>query len=426
MINRYKTPEIDEIWTLQMQYNLWKKVEIAYLSALIDKNIAPQCDISELENIDISPDEVGEEEKITHHDVIAFLNIFEKKAGRTAQFIHFGLTSSDIVDTATALRLKSSMSIIISELQNTIDILKNQSFKYKNTAMIGRTHGIFAEPTTFGLKLLVFYKTMQRNMQRLIAAKETVSIGKLSGAVGTYSNSELELAEIAMKKLGIAVSHTTTQVIQRDRYAELVTALAILESTIEAIATELRSLQRSDINEVREPFASSQKGSSAMPHKRNPITLERLTGLARLARAYTIPALENIALWHERDISHSSAERIILPDIFHITHYSLKKLNFILSNLVVNEKQMLQNLKKSNNVFFSQTLLLSLIKKGYPRADAYSIVQKIAFKAIDRHSDFLEIAEKELSNTLEFDKIFSLKYLLRNVNKIFLGSGLEF
>jgi len=358
------------------------------------------------------------------HDVIAFLTNVEEYVGPDARFIHLGLTSSDILDTAFALQLKEAMGLIIEDVQGLLTVLKERAYEHKDTVMMGRSHGIHAEPITFGLKLAVWHSEMKRNLTRLEQALDVTNYGKISGAVGTFANTTPEIEAFACKRLGLKPAPISTQIIQRDRHAQYFTTLAILGGSIEKIAVEIRHLQRTEVQEVEEAFAPGQKGSSAMPHKKNPVGSENLSGLARLVRSNCLAALENMALWHERDISHSSVERVIAPDSTILIDYMLNRLTRMIKNLRVNKETMVQNLEKLRGLIFSQQVLLALIAKGCERQDAYSLVQRVALRAWNAQEGFKDLltADSDIQKYLdkkEVEEIFSLGYHLRHVEEIF-------
>jgi len=367
---------------------------------------------------------IDEIEQVVKHDVIAFLTSVAQSLGPESRFMHKGLTSSDILDTALALLMRDASDMIIKDIIELMDVLKKQAYKYKETLMIGRSHGIHAEPMTFGLKFALWYEDMKRNLSRIKKARETISVGKLSGAVGTFSNIPPAIEEKVCKKLGLRPEPVATQIVQRDRHAEYLLTLALIAASVEKIAVEIRHLQRTEVLEAEEPFMAGQKGSSAMPHKRNPIGCENLSGLARLVRSNAMAALENIALWHERDISHSSVERVIIPDSSILTDYMLNRLKGILDKLHVYPKRMKENMLKSYGLFNSQKVMLALIDKGLHRDFAYDIVQRNAMKSWQTGSQFRKILFRDTDvkrylTAKEMEDIFDLKYYLKNVDYIF-------
>lgn len=431
MISRYCLKEMNNIWNEENKFQKWLDIEIAVCEVLSEKGEIPP-DILKIikEKASFTVSRILEIEKETNHDVIAFLTNLSENIGEYSRFVHLGLTSSDIVDTAFSILLRDSADIILKELRRFSSILKTKALEYKNTIMIGRTHGIHAEPTTLGLKFLLWYAENERNIKRIEKAREGISIGKMSGAVGTYSNISPEIETIVCQRLGLVSAAVSTQIIQRDRHAEFMTTLAIIAGMIEKISTEIRNLQKTEVREVEEYFAKGQKGSSAMPHKRNPITCERLTGLARVVRSNAIVALENIALWHERDITHSSTERIIFPDSCSLIHYMLITVAEIVQKLLVYPEKMLENLDITKGLVFSQRVLLALIEKGITREDAYKIVQRNAMKVWENRENFVQLLFEDsdvykLVSEDELKKCFDLNYFTRNVNSIFERFGLQ-
>jgi len=369
-------------------------------------------------------------DKKTNHDVAAFVENLQENVGRGGEYIHMGLTSNDVTDTALALQMKEAADIILKDLNSLLTVLAKKSRRYKDTVMIGRTHGIHAEPITFGLKIALFYQEVKRNIERMEAAKKAISVGKISGAVGTFSNLEPQVESYVCKKLELDPAPISNQVLQRDRHAQFLATIAIVGATLEKLATEIRGLQRTEVLEAEEYFSKTQKGSSAMPHKRNPITSERICGLARVLRANAHVSMENIALWHERDISHSSVERIIIPDSTTLIDYMLRTMTDLIEHLVVYPDNMKKNLDKTGGLIFSQRVMIELIKKGLTREKAYRLVQKHAMITWKEGKDFKELllADKEVTKTLkpyQINKCFELDYYLRNVGKIFKRAGLE-
>jgi adenylosuccinate lyase len=425
MIERYTLQKMGRIWEPSNRFAKWLQVEILVCEAMAKEGMVPP---KSLENIkkkaDFSVARIKEIEGEVKHDVIAFLTNVEEHVGPDARFIHMGLTSSDILDTALALQLKGAMEIIIEDIRDLLAVLKERAFEHKNTVMIGRSHGIHAEPITFGLKLAVWYMEMKRNLTRLEQALEVISYGKISGAVGTFANIPPQVENYVCDKLGLKPAEISTQIIQRDRHAQYFTALAILAGSIEKMAVEIRHLQRTEVGEVEEAFTPGQKGSSAMPHKKNPIGSENLTGLARLVRSYCIAAMEDMPLWHERDISHSSVERVIAPDSTILTDFMLNRLTRMMKNLVVKKDAMARNLETLKGLIYSQQVLLALIAKGCSRQDAYSVTQRISLQAWKSGKGFkqLLLGEADIRKYLdskEIDKIFSLDYHLKHVEEIF-------
>lgn len=425
MIKRYTRPEMGRIWELENKYRKWLDVEIAVCESMAELGLIPKDAAKEIrEKADFNVDRIDEIEKETKHDVIAFLTNVAEYVGDAARYIHLGLTSSDILDTAFGLQLKEASAIIRNDLKQLLNTLKRLAFEHKKTVMIGRSHGIHAEPITFGLKLALWYSEMTRNLDRFERATECVCYGKISGAVGTYANVDPRVEKLTCRRLGLKPAPISNQIIQRDRYAEYFTTIAIIGGTIEKIATEIRHLQRTEVREVEEYFSKGQKGSSAMPHKRNPISSENICGLTRVLRGNAFASLENIPLWHERDISHSSVERIIAPDSTILLDYLLKRLNRVLDTLVVYPENMMKNLRLTGRLFFSQQVMLHLTQKGVSREDAYRMVQRNAMKAWEEGKDLQEILQEDREvmafvSKEELENIFDLGYHLKHVDTIF-------
>lgn len=424
MIPRYTTVEMGRIWSDENKFAKWLEVEKAVARAQAELGVIPEKaadDICEKAKFKIS--KISEIEAETHHDVIAFLTNVSSYIGDSSKYLHYGLTSSDVVDSALSLQLLEAVGIIKKKIKKFIDILKSGSKKYAHTVMVGRTHGIHAEPITLGLKFCVYAFEMARNLKRLEQAGENIGFGKISGAVGTYANTSPEIEKRACGILGLKPSPVSTQIIQRDRHAQLISTLAICGASLEKIALEVRNLQRTDVKEVEEPFTKGQKGSSAMPHKKNPIICERICGLSRVLRSNMIAAMENISLWHERDISHSSAERIIIPDSFILLDYMLEKTIFVIEGLNVIESNMKRNLMKYGGIVFSQRILLELIKKGMSREDAYILVQKAALEAWNNEGSFKEnlLKEEKILSFIDrgsMEKLFEVEYHLKYIDEI--------
>jgi len=424
MIPRYTTKEMGKIWGDENKFAKWLEVEKAVALAQAELGMIPEKaakDINTKSRFDIK--KIEEIESKTHHDVIAFLTDVSSHLGDSSKYLHYGLTSSDVGDTALSLQILDAAGVVEKKMIKFLDLLKKKAKEYAHTVMVGRTHGIHAEPVTLGLKFCMYAFEMSRNLERLAAAQRSMSYGKISGAVGTYANTNPQLEEKVCAILGLKPAPVSTQIIQRDRHAQIVSALAITGATLEKLALEVRNLQRTDVKELEEPFAKGQKGSSAMPHKKNPILCERIGGLARVLRSNTITALENIALWHERDISHSSAERIILPDSFAILDYILDKAYFVIDGLGVIENNMKRNLMKYGGIIFSQRVLLALIDKGMDRDDAYLIVQSTAHDAWNNEGSFKENIFKDarvsgLFSTEELEELFDYNYHLRYIDEI--------
>ncbi|MBI4851755.1 MAG: adenylosuccinate lyase [Acidobacteria bacterium] len=425
MIPRYTLAQMGAIWTEENRFRKWLDVELAVCEVHAQMGTIPESALSIIKqkaNFDVK--RIAEIEEITKHDVIAFTTSLAEFVGPESRYIHFGLTSSDVVDTANALLLRDALDLIISQATKLSNTLRKRALEFKNTVMIGRTHGIHAEPTTFGLVLALYYAENERNILRLERAKEAISVGKISGAVGTFAHLDPEVEEKVCQILGLKAAPVSTQVIQRDRYAEVLSTLAIITASLEKIALEIRHLQRTEVREAQEHFGSGQKGSSAMPHKRNPIVSEQICGLSRIVRANAQAAFENIALWHERDISHSSVERIILADSCILTDYLLDKTNKLINKLIVYPEQMKKNLELMHGVIFSGQLLLELAKRGVTREDAYRMVQNNAMRVWDEKVNFkdLILVDPEISKLMspkEIEDVFDLKVQLRNIEKIF-------
>jgi adenylosuccinate lyase len=425
MIKRYTNPEMGAIWSEARRYETWLEVELAATDAMADAGLVPADAARELRAraaFDVS--RIEEIEQITQHDVIAFTTAVAEKVGPAARWLHFGLTSSDVVDTAQALQMRQACALIVKGLAGLMEAVRERAEEHRRTPMIGRTHGVHAEPMTLGIKLALWYAELQRDLDRVLRARDIVSVGKLSGAVGTFAHLDPEIEARVCARLGLEPAPVATQVIQRDRHAELLSALAITAASLEKFALEIRGLQKTEIGEVEEPFGKGQKGSSAMPHKRNPIGCEQITGLARLVRANAMAAFENVALWHERDISHSSVERVILPDSFIALDHMLRRFTRIVRGMVVYPDRMRENLDRSHGVVFSGTVLLELAKRGVSREQAYEWVQRNAMRAFHEQKDFksLLLQDPDLARVLtrkEIEKAFDLNDQLRNVDAIF-------
>ena len=413
------------VWSLQNKFQKWLDVEIAVCEVHAEDGIIPPDALAEIKSkAAFSVERINEIEKSTDHDVIAFTTNLAENIGPASRFVHYGLTSSDVVDTANALLLKESCELLLARIDPLMDVLKRRAYEFIDTPQIGRTHGIHAEPTSFGLVWTLWYSEMKRNRKRLRRALKTVSVGKISGAVGAFAHLDPSVEERVCEKLGLNAAPVSTQVIQRDRHAEYLCNLAIIASTLEKIALQVRHWQRTEVREAQEAFKKGQKGSSAMPHKRNPILSERICGMARTVRANSIVGLENVALWHERDISHSSAERIVLPDSSAALDYMLAKTTSLLDTLVVYPENMLKNLNLTRGLVFSGQLLLALTQKGVSREEAYTWTQRNAMKVWDEGGDYQELVTKDadISSKLsseEIARVFDLKYYLRNVDKVF-------
>jgi adenylosuccinate lyase len=425
MIERYTTPKMKFLWSDQNRFQKWLDIELLACEAQANLGIIPKTALPTIKKkAKFDVERIARIEEKTKHDVVAFLTNLAENIGKEAKYVHYGMTSSDILDTSLSLLMREAGEVILQDLDNLSLSLKKKAFKFKHTPMIGRTHGVHAEPITLGLKFALWYAEVQRNIERLKRAIETISVGKTSGAVGTFSNLDPRVEEYVCKKLKLKPAPISSQIIQRDRHAEFMTALAIIASSIEKFATEIRSLQRTEILELEEGFAKGQKGSSAMPHKRNPITCERLCGLARLVRTNGQAALENITLWHERDISHSSVERVIIPDSTILVDYILTQFTKIIENLLVYPDNMRKNLEKTGGMIFSGRLLLKLSQKAPSKEEAYLIVQDNAMKAWNENENFRDLIKddkrvKKYLSEKEIEECFSLDYYLRNVDYIF-------
>ena len=425
MIERYTLPEMGAVWSPQNKFQKWLDVEIAVCEVHAEDGVIPQDALDKIKSKSaFSVERINEIEKTTDHDVIAFTTNLAETIGPASRFVHYGLTSSDVVDTANALLLRDSCDILWAKIDALLEVLKRRAYEFKDTPQIGRTHGIHAEPTSFGLAWALWHSEMERNRKRLKRARKAVSVGKISGAVGAFAHLDPSVEERVCERLGLKAAKVSTQVIQRDRYAEYLSTLAIIASTLEKIALQIRHWQRTEVREAQEAFKKGQKGSSAMPHKRNPILSERICGMARTVRANSIVGLENVALWHERDISHSSAERIVLPDSSATLDYMLAKTTSLLDTLLVYPQNMLKNLNITHGLVFSGQLLLALTQKGVSREDAYAWTQRNAMKVWDEGGDYHDLVMKDadISSKLsseEIARVFDLRHYLRNVDKVF-------
>ncbi|MBI4477837.1 MAG: adenylosuccinate lyase [Acidobacteria bacterium] len=425
MISRYTHPEMGRIWSDQHKYETWLAVEIAAAEVMAERGVIPAGaarDIRERGAFDAR--RIDEIESTVQHDVIAFTTVVAEHVGPSARWLHYGLTSSDVIDTALALQMREACDLILADLAALAGAIHVRAEEHRRTPVIGRTHGVHAEPTTFGLKLALWFAEVGRDIDRIERARRTIAVGKLSGAVGTFAHLDPAIEEAVCRRLGLEPDPVSSQVVQRDRHAELLAALAIAAASLEKFALEIRGLQQTEIGEVEEPFGRGQKGSSAMPHKRNPIGCEQITGLARLVRANAAAAFENVALWHERDISHSSVERVILPDSFIVLDHMLRRFTRIVRGMVVHPDRMLENLRRSRGVVFSGTVLLELAAKGLSRERAYEIVQRNAMRSFEERLEFkdLLLQDPHLRGVLSADEIeraFDLKLQLRNVDRVF-------
>ena len=413
------------IWEPENKFKIWLKIEILACEALAKKREIPKSALKDIQTKSrFNVERIDEIEREVKHDVIAFLTCVAEHVGESARYMHMGMTSSDVLDTALAVQLKQSANLILKELSVFKDVLERQAKKYKLTPTIGRSHGIHAEPLTFGLKIANWYEEIKRNMDRLKRARQGIAYGQISGAVGTFACIAPDVEEYVCSKLGLKPAPVSSQIIQRDRHAEFFATLAILAGTIEKIATEIRHLQRTEVLEAEEFFSSGQKGSSAMPHKRNPVVSEQMCGLARVVRANAFAAMENMPLWHERDISHSSVERVIGPDSAILIHYMLKKMTSMMDRLIVYPENMMRNLENTGGLIFSQSVLLALVRKGITREEAYKLVQKNAMQSWTQEKDFLTLLKKDkgirkLLSAGEIDQAFKIKTQFRNIDRIF-------
>lgn len=427
---RYSYPEMRKLWSLESKFKAWMEVELAICDAWAELGIIPKEAARKIkERASFTVERVLQLEREMEHDMLAFVRALTENMGEEARFVHMGVTSYDVEDTALGLLLKRSCEILERDLDEAIESVRQRAVEHKHTLMMGRTHGIHAEPITFGLKLLVWLSELERQKERLLAVKERVASGKISGAVGTYATVDPRVEEIVLRKLGLNRPKVSTQILQRDRHAEYLCVLSLIAASVEQFATEIRNLQRTEIAEVEEPFLAGQRGSSAMPHKRNPIKSERLCGLARLVRSMVIPALENIPTWHERDLTNSSVERVILPEASILTDYILRQFVAIVRGLTVNPENMRRNLERTQGVVFSGRVLLALVKKGWSREEAYKLVQQCAFEAIQKERPFKAILESrpevlKAFSPSELDELFDYGYFVRHVDEIFRRFGL--
>ena len=425
MIPRYETPEIKKIWTDENRFGRWLDVELAATQAWNEAGVVPDEDFKNIkEKASFNVERIREIEEVTQHDVIAFVSSVAETIGESGRFVHLGLTSSDVIDTASSLLLGESMDVVLGELKKLHKILGEKAVEYRFTPCPGRTHGIHAEPTTFGLKLLNHYAELGRDIERLSQTKKEMMVGKLSGAVGTYANCPPTIEARVCELLGLGIDPVSTQVIQRDRHARIVTDLAIFGGTLERLALEVRHLQRTEVLEALEPFKKGQKGSSAMPHKKNPILCERVCGMSRLLRGFAVPALEDIALWHERDISHSSVERVMWPDAFHLAHYMTKIMIKVMSGLVVNADKMMEDIDITKGLLFSGRVLITLVEReGVSREEAYAIAQSNAMRCWNEKVPLLELLKSDPRITKmtdsELESLFDLGYYLKHRDEVF-------
>lgn len=425
MIERYTLPEMGAVWSEENKFQKWLDVELAVCEVHAEMGTIPRDALEQIKSrAKFSVARINEIERTTNHDVIAFTTNLAEEIGPAARYVHFGLTSSDVVDTANALLLREACDILLEKIDGLLAILRRRAFEFKSTPQIGRTHGIHAEPTSFGLTFALWFSEMIRNRERLVHAREATAVGKISGAVGAFAHLDPIVEERVCERLGLKVAAVSTQIIQRDRYAEYLCTLAIIAATLDKFALNVRHWQRTEVREAQERFAKGQKGSSAMPHKRNPIISERICGLARVIRGNSLVGLENVALWHERDISHSSAERVVLPDSSIALDYILQKTISLLDGLVVYPERMLENLNATHGLIFSGQLLLVLTQKGLAREQAYEWVQRNAMKAWDENGDFQKLVKEDRDinahlSPKEIERVFALDTYLRNVDTIF-------
>lgn len=431
MIERYSRPEMSSIWTEENKFKAWLEVEILACEAWAELGHIPKEDVKKIrQHAKFDLNRILEIEKDTRHDVVAFTRAVAESLGVESKWVHYGLTSTDVVDTALGYLLKQANEILRQDLKNFTDILREKALEHKYTVMMGRTHGVHAEPTTFGLKLALWYAEMERNLERFEAASKGVEFGKMSGAVGTFANIDPFIEKYVCENLGITPAPISTQTLQRDRHAEYVSTIALIATSIEKFATEIRGLQKSETREVEEAFGKGQKGSSAMPHKRNPVGSENMTGLARVIRGHMVTAYENVSLWHERDISHSSAERVILPDATILLNYMLNRFGNIVKNLTVFPENMKRNMDRTYGLIYSQRVLLTLINKGLKREEAYDLVQSKAMEAWETQVQFKQLIENNetIKATLsqeEIDECFDYNHHMQNVDTIFERVGLK-
>ena len=429
MIERYSRPKMKRIWSEENKFNKWLEVEIAVCDAWAELGVIPRQSILKIKLAKCNLKRMEEIFQDTHHDMTAFLGSVAESVGEESRFIHLGLTSSDVMDTALSLQIVEATDILLQDIRELIAVLAQMAMEHKYTPTIGRTHGIHAEPTSFGLKLAIWVEEMRRNLQRLTEAKRVIAVGKISGAVGSYATVPPEVEQRACQKLKLEPAPVSNQILQRDRHAQFITTLAIIASSLEKFATEIRGLQRTELQEVEEPFSIGQTGSSAMPHKRNPELCERICGIARLVRGFALTSMENIALWHERDISHSSTERITFPDSCLILDYALTTFTSVINGLKVDTKRMKKNLELTRGLIFSQRVMLALIDKGLSRQIAYELMQRNAMKTLKSNKSFLSLlkADTEVTAVLpqaELETLFDYQYYLRHVDDIFERLGL--
>ncbi len=425
MIKRYSLPEMTRIWSEENKFRRWLDVELAVCEAWAELGKIPPSSLEKIKKTaNFSVERIEAIEKIVKHDVIAFLTNVAEYVGEDSRYIHLGLTSYDVVDTALSLLLVESLDLIAEKTKKLREVIKNQAIEHKKTIIAGRTHGVHAEPITFGVKLLIWYDELGRHLERLNQARKIIGVGRISGSVGTYIHLDPRVEEIALNKLGLIPARVSNQVLQRDRHAEILFILALIATSLEKIALEIRHLQRTEVQELEEPFTAGQKGSSSMPHKKNPVRAERISGLARVIRSYLLTALENIPLWHERDISHSSAERIIFPEAFTLTDFILNEMTDLVSHWKVNKERMASNVFLTHGLVFSQAVMLALTQKGMSREEAYEIVQKLSLRCLEEKLNFKELVleERSIRERLSLDEIeacFQLDPYLEKIDFIF-------
>ena len=430
MIQRYSLPRMSAIWSQDNKFRKMLEVEILACEAMAREGLVPKSSLDIIKKrAKFDVERIRELEKQTNHDVVAFILNLSENIGEDARYLHMGLTSSDVLDTSLSVLMKEASAILIEDVKRLMLVLRKKARRYRFTVMMGRTHGVHAEPTTFGLKMALFYDEMNRNLDRLKSASDVISVGKISGAVGTYANAEPFVESYVCKNMGLRPANISTQILQRDRHAQYLAAIAIVGSSLEKFAVEFRNLQRTEINEVEESFQKGQKGSSAMPHKKNPITLERITGLSRVLRGNAQAAMESVALWHERDISHSSVERVVVPDSTILLDYLLVTFMDVLDKLVVHEDIMRANIFRTKGIIFSQKVLLKLIEKGFTRVEAYNMVQEAAMRVRAEEIDFQQalLANIKISSSMskeEIDGCFDLEHHTKHINKIFKKVGI--
>jgi len=425
MIDRYMPEDFEKIWSEENMFRTWLRVELEVCRVLAGKGWIPRESMETIEKkADFSVPRIKEIEAVTHHDLIAFTTSVAEFVGPDSRYIHWGLTSTDVVDTARGLQLKQASEKIIAAIDELQKAIRERAMEHRRTLMMGRTHGVHAEVTTFGLKLAVWYDEMRRNRERMVRAAESVAVGKISGAVGTFAHLDPDVEELVCERMGLKAAPASTQTLQRDRHAEYLCTIAILGCSLDKYATEIRHLQRTEVREAEEPFAAGQKGSSAMPHKRNPVKCEQVSGLSRLLRGYAVTAMENVALWHERDISHSSAERVILPDATSVLCYMLRAMAKIISRMVVYPERMLKNIELTRGLAYSGQLLLDLTRKGVLREEAYKWIQRCSMKVWDEDKDFLQVLQEDpdiaqVLTRAEIQSVVNPQLQLRNVDAIF-------